>query len=272
MPEISLVDEERKILDMVQSTAGRFLYMSAIVGAYVVGVFLFWHGVVAIFAIPHYIVPQPFDVLASLAKLPSFYARHATVTFSEAALGILLGAFGGFLVGLIMRFGGIVGRIVSPLAIASQVFPKEALAPLFLVYFGFGAMPKVLISALICFFPVAIGTLQGLTATPQGHIRLLASLGASDWQIFSYCQLPFASSHIAASIRVASVLALVGAVVGEFVGSSEGLGHVIRSANSDISTERVFAALLLLGCIGAVLYLSALFFDRYFLRKFSASN
>lgn len=214
-------------------------------------------------------LPTPASVATSLFHLPLFYSVHALVTAEEAGLGIIIGLAAGFLIGIVLRYGGWLGRFLNPLIVGSQVFPKEALAPLFLIYFGFGILPKVVISALICFFPVAVNTYEGLKATPDQHLRLFHVLGASRWQKFWQCSLPSAIRYVSASARVCAVLGLIGAVVGEFVGASAGLGYVIRSATSDIGTERVYAALLLLGAIGACFYGTALFIDRILLKRFT---
>ena len=156
---------------------------------------------------------------------------------------------------------------MSPPVLATQVFPKEALAPLFLVAFGFGMTPKVLIAALICFFPLAVNTAIGLRATPRDHWNLMTVIGSTPWQRFVHCDLLFAAPYITASLRVCATLGLVGAVVGEFVGSSAGLGHVIRSAASDIGTDRIFASLMLLGLIGGLLYGIAVSIDHFVGRR-----
>lgn len=235
---------------------------------YIFGIIGIWQLCVTIFEVPRYLIPPPLDVLRSMTTLPQYYLKHALVTFSEAGLGILLGFSTGFLVGLLLRYGGWVGRAFSPLVVASQVFPKEAIAPLFLVYFGFGVFPKVLISALICFFPVAINTHHGLTATPEPFRRLMHVLGSSPWQNFIRCQLPFATKYIIAAARVCAVLGLIGAVVGEFVGASAGLGHVIRDANADMGTERIYAALILLGSMGGLFYGTVALVERIFLARY----
>jgi NitT/TauT family transport system permease protein len=244
----------------------RFVLIAA---AYVIAIGLSWELLIHLFRIPNYVLPRPTSVLLSLSHLPNYYALHAWLTAQEAGLGILIGFSAGFIIGMVLRYGGWFGRLVSPLVVASQVFPKEALAPLFLIYFGFGMLPKVVISALICFFPVAINTYEGLKATSEQHVRLFHVLGASPWQKFWRCSLPFAVRYVSASGRVCAVLGLIGAVVGEFVGASGGLGYVIRSATSDIGTERVFAALILLGLIGAAFYGVALFIDRVLLKRFT---
>jgi NitT/TauT family transport system permease protein len=237
---------------------------------YCICILFFWKISIYIFSVPSYLIPDPLAVATSIFVLPEYYFKHFIVTFIEAISGIILGHIFGFVIGLVMKYGGLFGKLISPLVIASQVFPKEALAPLFLVYFGFGIPPKILISTLICFFPVAINTYQGLMSTPIMYLKLMNVIGANPIQKFLQCELPFATRYILASSRVCSVLGLVGALVGEFVGSSEGLGYVIRSASADVATDRSFAALILLGILGGFFYvlveaIENIFFKRYVL-------
>ncbi len=165
----------------------------------------------------------------------------------------------------------IIFGAINPLIIASQVFPKEALAPLFLVFLGFGVLPKIVISALICFFPIAINTFKGLEATPSAYRKLMHIVGASPWQRFVRCDLPFAAPYIFASLSVSATLSIIGAVVGEFVGSSAGLGHVIRAANADVGTERIYAALIILGAMGSLFYGITLFLGRVLFKRYTQS-
>jgi NitT/TauT family transport system permease protein len=207
----------------------------------------------------------------SFATLPGFYWYHTLVTVQEAGFGLIIGFAAGFLCGIILRYGGPIGRALNPLILASQVFPKEALAPVFLVFLGFGVLPKIVISALICFFPVAVNTFRGLQATPVAYEQLMHVLGASAWCRFWHCHLPFAARYIFASINVCATLSIIGAVVGEFVGSTAGLGHVIRAANADVGTERVYAALIILGVLGSSFYGISLLIERVPFRRFTQS-
>lgn len=228
-----------------------------------------WEALIFLFDIKPYLLPSPEAVIRSLVQLRLYYLVHTWVTTQEAGYGVLLGFAAGFLLGFFLRYGGRISRLIEPFILASQVFPKEALAPLFIVFLGFGLVPKVIISALICFFPVTINTTRGLSAAPTPYLQLMHVSGANFWRTFWHCHLPFATPYIFAALRVAVTLSVVGAVVGEFVGSSVGLGHVIRAANSDIGTERIYAALLLLGFIGAAFYGLTVFVEKVVFRRFS---
>jgi NitT/TauT family transport system permease protein len=236
---------------------------------YLGAVWLIWEGAILIFGIKPYILPRPSAVFDSLSKLPAYYLHHTLVTLEEAGVGVLIGFVSGLMLGIVIRYSGRIGRILNPVILATQVFPKEALAPVFLVFLGFGTLPKIIISALICFFPVVVNTAKGLAVTPSAFEQLMYILGASGWQLFWRCRLPFAAQYIFASLRICATLSVIGAVVGEFVGSTAGLGHVIRSASTDIGTDRIYAALLLLGLLGGFFYLIAVLIERVLFRKYT---
>ena len=237
--------------------------------AYSSAVLLAWHVAVVVGDIKPFVLPKPSSVLRSLYTLPTYYARHFLVTGYEALAGLAVGFLGGVGLGLLIRYCGRLGRLVQPLVVASQVFPKEALAPLLVVYIGFGPGSKITVSALICFFPAVINTVQGLRAAPEAYERLLHTLGATRLQRFWNVHLPYAASYILAALRMSAAFSVVGAVVGEFVGASAGLGHVIRAANADIGVDRVYAALLLLGVLGGALYGGALLLENVVFRRFT---
>lgn len=238
------------------------------VAAYVGVTLLAWHALTAWAGIPPLILPSVGSVLGSLRRLPSFYLHHFLVTTSEALLGLLAGGGTGFAAAILLHYSRPAARIFLPLIVVLQVFPKEALAPLFVVMLGLGLAPKVLIAALICFFPVIVNTHRGLGSVPAGQIELMRSLGANELDTFLYCRMPYASRYVMAALRMCVTLAIVGAVVGEFSGSGAGLGNVIRATSNDLGTERLYASLILLGILGLSLYGVVVAID-YWLRKYT---
>jgi NitT/TauT family transport system permease protein len=143
--------------------------------------------------------------------------------------------------------------------------PKIALAPLFLIWFGVGLLPKVVIAALIAFFPIVINTAKGLTSVEPELVQFMRSLGASWREIFFKISLPWALPYIFASFKISITLAVVGAVVGEFIASDVGLGYVINYANITLETEVMFAGLMLLSAVGILLFLVVVAAERYFM-------
>ena len=144
----------------------------------------------------------------------------------------------------------------------AQVLPKVALAPLFLIWFGFGLTPKVVIAALIAFFPIVINTARGLNSVEKELVQYMNSLGASWWEIFFKISLPWALPYIFASFRIAITLAVVGAVVGEFISSDSGLGYVISYANTSLDTDVMFAGIFALSGLGVLLFLLVVLLER----------
>jgi len=186
-----------------------------------------WEISVRILNVPSYVLPPPSGILKALGLHGPLLAQHSVVTLQEVLLGFLFGATTGMLVGMAMGLSDTCYRTLNPYVIASIVFPKEALAPLFALWLGFGLVPKVVISALIAFFPVATGTMRGIRSTPPELDDLFDSLRATWWQRLSKLKLPAALPAIMTALRTALPLAVIGAIVGEFVASSKGIGHLI---------------------------------------------
>jgi len=221
-----------------------------------------WHYSISFFAVPNFILPPPGPVLESIVNFPAYYAHQFAVTAYEAVVGAVIGFLAGLILGTFLRFGGPVSKALQPILIASQVFPKEALAPIFLLVLGFGVESKIAISALIAFFPVVVATHQGLMETPKSYVDLLTVMGGGSSARFFLVQMPYAAPFIFAALRLCVTLSVIGAVVGEFVGSSEGLGYLIRISVAEQATEKVYAALLLLGLLGGGLYVFAVALER----------
>jgi NitT/TauT family transport system permease protein len=162
-------------------------------------------------------------------------------------------------------------RMFYPLVISSQTFPKEALAPVFLTWLGYGIAPKVVIAGLISFFPVVINTTRGLLAVDPLILELMRSLSANQRQVFTKVRLPNAIPYLFAALKMCVTLSVIGAVVGEFVGASEGLGHLVRLANSELATDLMFAALVVLGAMGTALFLAVEGLEKVLLKRWGGS-
>ncbi|MCH2665483.1 ABC transporter permease, partial [bacterium] len=177
----------------------------------------------------------------------------------------------GITVALAMARSRTIEKALSPIVISSQTFPKEALAPVFVVWFGFGILPKVVIAGLISFFPVVVNTTRGLITVDPLILDLMRSLSATPRQVFTQVRIPNAVPYIFAALKMCVTLSVIGAVVGEFVGASAGLGHLVRLANSELSTDLVFAALIVLGAMGTSLYLIVERIERSALKRWGGS-
>lgn len=194
-----------------------------------------------------------------------YFWPHLIHTSTELVLGLALGCFAGLLGGILLGESAFLRRLLFPYVLVSQVVPKLALAPLFIVWFGFGMTSTVVITALICFFPLMENTLTGLQQVEPRKLELFRMLGATRLQTLWRLKIPSGLPVILAGFRVAVVLALVGAVVGEFIGGSKGLGALIIASQGMMDTPLMFAVLLLITVLGLVMYQLALGLERLLL-------
>ena len=218
--------------------------------------------------VPALIVPAPSSVFATLwGEIASGRLfPHLAVTATEMTLGLALGSVIGLGAGTLLAEADFLRRLLHPYIVASQVVPKLALGPLFIIWFGFGLTPTVVITALICFFPLMENTLTGLSRVDPSRRELFRMLGASRLQTLLRLTLPSALPVILAGFRVAVVLALVGAVVGEFIGGRAGLGASIIAAQSVMDSSLMFALFIVITLLGMAFYQAALLLERLLLR------
>lgn len=213
-----------------------------------------WHFVVVMFDMPSFILPAPADVLGRLVTRYDVLLKHTWVTAQEILLGLGLGLSMGLVFALQMLMFEPLKRWLLPILIASQAIPVFAIAPVLMLWLGYGIASKVVMAAIIIFFPVTTCCYDGLRNTPTGYLDLAKTMGASKWQLLRHIQLPAALPTLASGIRVAVVIAPIGAVVGEWVGSSEGLGYLMLQANARMIIDEMFAALFILALLSISLY------------------
>ncbi|MCZ8044879.1 MAG: ABC transporter permease [Beijerinckiaceae bacterium] len=227
-----------------------------------------WEAWCRLGRVPALIVPAPSAVFATLwSEIASGrLLPHLAVTATEMTLGLALGCAVGLATGILLAEAPVLRRLLHPYIVASQVVPKLALGPLFIVWFGFGLTPTIVITALICFFPLMENTLTGLSQVDSGRRELFRMLGASRLQTLLRLKLPGALPVILAGFRVAVVLALVGAVVGEFIGGRAGLGASIIAAQSVMDSSLMFALFIVITLLGMAFYQAALLIERRLLR------
>ena len=223
-----------------------------------------WEGATRIFDIKEYILPAPSVILAEMSgKLDTLF-YYSLVTGYEILLGYLLSIIVGIPLGLAIYYSGVLERIIYPFLVASQTIPKIAIAPLLVLWFGWGIMPKVIISFLIAFFPIVVDTVVGLKTTEPEMIYLVRSMGATRMQVFWKVSLPNALPNIFGALKVASTLAVVGAVVGEFVASEEGLGYLLVVSHGYLDTALMFAGIFFLSLLGIVFFFIIEILERVF--------
>lgn len=212
------------------------------------------------------ILPPPLGVVDAFWNLVTtgILLDNLGVTLWEVTAGFVLGSLGGFLIAVGAALSASFRQVVTPYMVALQVTPRVAIAPLLFIWLGFGATPKIVLAATICFFPVFINTLTGLLIVDDGELELFRSLRAKRRQEFFRLRLPSAMPVIFAGLKTAISLALIGAIVGEFVSAEEGLGLLIQRFSFQLNTEAAYAVLFTLTLLGLVLYGIMELLDRYF--------
>jgi NitT/TauT family transport system permease protein len=223
-----------------------------------------WEGAVRWLQIPPFIAPAPSAVLASLVGglRSRLYLEHFWITLCETLLGFLIAAFSGIVMGAVIAQFRLVEQTMYPYLVALQTLPKIAIAPLIIVWFGFGISSKIIIAAMVGFFPVLVNVIVGLKTVDQSKLDLMRSLNASRWQTFRLVKFPNALPFVFAGLDIAVVFSVLGAIVGEFVGAQRGLGNLILQFNFGLDIAGVFAVMILLSIMGVVLHLIMQFIQR----------
>ncbi len=217
-------------------------------------VLIVWEVLCRLLQVRDIMLPLPSRIFAELASEPAWYVRHTLYTLWTTVAGFLLAVVLGVLIAVALVSSRLFERFLYPLIIGFNSVPKVALAPLFVVWLGTGAEPKIAIALLIAVFAIIVDSVHGLRSVPNDIIDLGKVLKGSAWDFFVKVKLPCALPSMVAGMKVAMSLALVGAIVGEFVSSQRGLGYVIMSAQGTFDTVRVFAALFILAALGLLLY------------------
>ena len=213
-----------------------------------------WHFYVVEFDVSIAVLPRPSLVLQSLIKDWALLASEGWVTLKETLYGFALAFLLGVPIAVAMTNSRTLNLMFYPILVATQSVPKVALAPIVLVWLGTGIESKLAIAWLVAFFPIVVDTAAGLNSTPRELLELARSLRASRWQIFSKVQFPAALPFVMSGCKVAVTLAVIGAVIGEFVGSADGLGTLLLTATSQVNTPLAFAALFGLALLGLIVY------------------
>ncbi|MCQ4162004.1 ABC transporter permease [Roseomonas sp. GC11] len=226
--------------------------MRALLAAF--GLLLGWEAYVRLSGVPPFLLPAPLRVATVLVERWPILWGHALTTLSEILLGMVLGSAAGMGIALLLAAWRGGRRWLLPLLIASQAIPVFAIAPLLVLWLGFGLASKVAMASLIIFFPVATAFYDGLRRTEPGWLDLAATMGASPLAVLWRIRVPAALPGLASGLRVAAAVAPIGAVVGEWVGASSGLGYVMLQANGRSQTDMMFAALTILAAMAMALW------------------
>jgi NitT/TauT family transport system permease protein len=233
---------------------------SALVFAAIV---ILWQVLTVALKVPSFLLPTPSAILSRLLDPSIPWIQNSLVTTYEAVAGFLLAALFGILVAMPMALSRRLAAVAYPFVIAAQVMPKLAFVPILFIWLGFNALPKVVTVFLVCFFPVVIDTVAGLSSIDPEMVDLVRLQTPSRWDLLRKAMLPNALPNIFSGLRISVTLSLIGAVVAEFVSSSMGLGFLVLSAETELNTALAFASATLLVIIGFVLYFAVDIAERY---------
>lgn len=220
----------------------------------ITGLFVVWELLVVIFDPPEFLLVGPVSAFAELIERPEYFATNTFVTLQEALAGFALGTALGVLCGAALHYSATIRSFLYPALVAIDTIPKVALAPLFIVWFGFGFESKAFVAMAIAFFPLVINTYDGLGSVPNELQELARINKASSWKKMTKIEMIYALPSIFSGAKISISLAVGGAVVGEFIAGSKGLGYVILLANSQVDLPSMFAAFIVLAAIALALF------------------
>jgi NitT/TauT family transport system permease protein len=227
-------------------------------------VVVLWQVLVDAFHVPKFILPSPLATLQTLGAPNYAWASNLLVTAAEILGGFAIGAFVGVALAVIFTWSPLVSMILLPLFVTMNMIPKVALGPLFIVWFSYGIIPNILIAFSICFFPILLTTARGLREVEPDLLDLVRSLRGSRWTLFRKIQLPGSLPYVFSGMKVGAILAVAGAVVGEFIASERGLGYLMIQVQSSLDTPAMVMAVVLLTLLGIALYGLVLALERMF--------
>ena len=228
-------------------------------------IFAGWESIVRLFDVKTIILPAPSYILAELFGSFSFYIPHIRITFFEAIMGFLLGTTLALIGGIVMSHSRLLERMTLPVAVVMNVTPVVVIAPLFMIWLGFGVYPKILISAICSFFPMLINSIAGFRSVDENNYEYMQSLHAIKLEIFLKLRLPNSLPYLFTAARTCMSMCVIGAVVGEMYGSTKGLGNVVVQSANYLEMDRMFSAIFLLATMGILMTNSVRLLERWVL-------
>jgi NitT/TauT family transport system permease protein len=238
----------------------------------IAGIVAAWQAFTRLAGISRLLLPAPTDIAATFVTSLPLLVRMSAITAAEFLLGFALSVIVGIPLGALLVYARPVELAVYPLIVASQTVPKAAIAPIFVVWLGAGMTSKILIAFTVAFFPIVIDTAVGLRSAPPEVVNVVRSMGASPFQVFRFVRFPNALPNIFGGLKVASTLAVIGAIVGEFVSAETGLGYLVLVANGELNTSLVFASVVTLSILGVVFYFLLELLERMVIRWHGATR
>lgn len=204
--------------------------------------------------VAEYVMPRPSAILRELVLSADSLWGHTVVTLREILIGFVVGTAIGIVLAVMIAESRVLERSLYPIVVFLHTVPKLAIAPIFVIWFGFGLLPKVVLVVVISFFPITVNTIYGLTSVDRNVVDLMRSVSASEWQILRWIRIPNAVPYLFAGLKISVTLAVVGAIIGEWVGTDAGLGFAILVSATQLKTPFMFAAIVIISVIGVALF------------------
>ncbi len=237
---------------------GDFVAPAITLGAF----FALWEWLCVFFKVPVFVLPRPSDIATQILKDHLLLWEHFQFTLKNVIFGFLLAFVVAMILGFLVSHVRVINRAIYPLLVASQTIPVIAIAPVFIIWFGYGILPKVITTALICFFPLTVNTITGFGSVDPEMKTLFRAYNAGWFQTFIKLTLPAALPFIMSGLKISATLSVIGGVIGEWIGSDKGLGYLIIQAGAQIQTARLFGAITILAFMGILLFLAASLIER----------
>lgn len=231
----------------------------------IVGILGLWYLIILIFHIKPFLLPPPHEVAVAFVENFPLILSNTWATAFEMIGGVVLGVGVGVILAVLIAEVPPFSRAILPWLVMSQAVPKVAVAPLFVIWFGFGATPKIVIAFFIAFFPIVISTASGLSGVSPDEVDLFRTMTKKRWPLYRHLKIPRALPQFFDGVKVATTLALVGAVVGEFVSAREGLGYLVLIANRNLQTDLMFAIFVALSIIGILFFYAVVLLEHLFI-------
>jgi len=223
--------------------------------SFILVLFLLWEGIVEFGGIEKYILPSPSDIFTVLFKEINIIFPHLLVTLYEGVVGFLISIILAIILAVLMDIIPIIKKALYPVLVISQTIPTIAIAPLFIIWFGFGTLPKIVVVILMCFFPIVISIIDGLEGVDKDLINHFKLMGANKLKIFLHLKLPFGMIGFFSGLRIAATYSIMGAVIGEWLGGDKGLGVYMTRAKSSYALDKMFAAIIIIVIISMLMVL-----------------
>ncbi|OOM10701.1 ABC transporter permease [Clostridium saccharobutylicum] len=229
---------------------------------FTLGLLILWQLVVSIGGIEKYILPAPSDVIKVIIKDFNVMLPHILITLYEGIVGFILSTIAALILAIIMDMSALVKKALYPLFVISQTIPIIALAPLFIIWFGFGTLPKIIVVILVCFFPIVISISDGLESVDKDFINHFKLMGASRIKVFLHLKLPYGMLSFFSGMRIAATYSIMGAVVGEWLGGDKGIGVYMTRARSAYALDKMFAAIIIIVVVSMGIFILVTFIEK----------